>query len=271
MRTGPAGHLGHFEAALGSVIMIMCPSRRIARGRWAAYSWTRERMRILIIEDELDLSNALARGLRQQGYAVDIAVSAEHGWELGEVYDYDLLLLDLNLPDMDGLEVCRRLRSSRPDLLILMLTARDRLTDKVEGLDLGADDYLTKPFHFEELVARIRALLRRDLRVREPILQVGDLKLDPASCTAWVGRRRLDLTRKEFGILEYLMRHPGEVISQEELLEHVWNEDVNLFTGSVRVHIHSLRRKLGDEVTHPRYIETIVGEGYRLLLPGENK
>jgi len=225
-------------------------------------------MRILIVEDELDLANALARGLRQQGYAVDIAEDGERGWELGEIYDYDLLILDLNLPDMGGLEVCRRLRASKPDPLILMLTARDRLTDKVAGLDLGADDYLTKPFHFDELVARIRALLRRDLRVREPVLQVGDLKLDPASRTAWVGRHRLDLTCKEFGILEHLMRHPGEVASQEDLIEHVWNEDVNLFTGSVRVHIHSLRRKLGDDIEHPRYIETIVGGGYRLLPPG---
>lgn len=228
-------------------------------------------MRILIVEDELDLANALARRLRQQGYAVDIAEGGERGWELGEIYDYDLLILDLNLPDMDGLEVCRRLRASRPDLLILMLTARDRLTDKVAGLDLGADDYLTKPFHFEELVARIRALLRRDMRVREPVLRVGDLKLDPASRTAWIGRHRLDLTRKEFGILEYLMRHPGEVVSQEDLIEHVWDEDVNLFSGSVRVHIYSLRRKLGDDAKHPRYIETVVGGGYRLLPPGESE
>lgn len=221
-------------------------------------------MRILIVEDEPDLANALARGLRQQGYAVDIAEDGERGWELGAIYDYDVLILDLNLPDMDGLEVCRRLRASRPNLLILMLTARDRLSDKVAGLDLGADDYLTKPFHFDELVARIRALLRRDQRVREPILQVGELRLDPASRTVWVGKRRLNLTRKEFGMLEYLMRHPGEVVSQEDLIEHVWNEDVNLFTGSVRVHIHSLRRKLGDDAEHPRYIETIVGGGYRL-------
>lgn len=228
-------------------------------------------MRILIVEDELDLANALARRLRQQGYAVDIAEGGERGWELGEIYDYDLLILDLNLPDMDGLEVCRRLRASRPDLLILMLTARDRLTDKVAGLDLGADDYLTKPFHFEELVARIRALLRRDMRVREPVLRVGDLKLDPASRTAWIGRHRLDLTRKEFGILEYLMRHPGEVVSQGDLIEHVWDEDVNLFSGSVRVHIYSLRRKLGDDAKHPRYIETVVGGGYRLLPPGESE
>jgi len=228
-------------------------------------------MRILIVEDELDLANALARGLCQKGYAVDIAVNGEAGWELGEINEYDLVILDLNLPKLDGLEVCRRLRSNKPEMLILMLTARSRLEDKIVGLDLGADDYLVKPFHFEELTARIRALLRRDLRVREPILRTGDLRLDPASRIVWQGKRRLELTTKEFGILEYLMRHPGEVVSQEDLIEHVWNEDVNLFTASVRVHIHSLRRKLGDSANCPQYIETITGIGYRLIKPEEGQ
>jgi DNA-binding response OmpR family regulator len=227
-------------------------------------------MRILLVEDELDLANALARGLRQQGYAVDIAVNGEEGWELGKINEYDLVILDLNLPKLDGLEVCKRLRSNKPKTLILMLTARSRLEDKIIDLDLGADDYLVKPFHFDELTARIRALLRRDLRVREPILRAGDLSIDPASHTAWKGKHRLDLTTKEFAILEYLLRHLGEVVSQEELIEHVWNENVNLFTTSVRVHIHSLRRKLGDNTNHPRYIETVPGAGYRLIgLEGE--
>lgn len=222
-------------------------------------------MRILIIEDERDLANALARGLRQEGYAVDIATNGMEGLELGEIYEYDLVVLDLNLPKLDGLEVCQRFRSNKPELLILILTARSRLEDRVMGLDQGADDYLVKPFHFEELAARIRALLRRDLRVREPILEVGDLKLDPASRIAWQKKQRLSLTKKEFAILEYLMRHAGEVVSQEELIEHVWNEDVNLFTASVRVHVHSLRRKLGDNPDSPHYIETITGSGYRLI------
>lgn len=222
-------------------------------------------MRILIIEDERDLANALARGLRQEGYAVDIATNGMEGLELGEIYEYDLVVLDLNLPKLDGLEVCQRFRSNKPELLILILTARSRLEDRVIGLDQGADDYLVKPFHFEELAARIRALLRRDLRVREPILEVGDLKLDPASRIAWQKKQPLSLTKKEFAILEYLMRHAGEVVSQEELIEHVWNEDVNLFTASVRVHVHSLRRKLGDSPDSPHYIETITGSGYRLI------
>ncbi|MGB9775549.1 MAG: response regulator transcription factor [Anaerolineae bacterium] len=225
-------------------------------------------MRILIVEDEPDLANALARGLRRQGYAVDIALNGEEGWEKGEVNEYDLVILDLNLPDMDGLEVCRRLRESKPALLILMLTARGRLEDRVTGLDLGADDYLVKPFHLEELLARIRALLRRDLRARQPVLRVGDLILDPAARLAWQGKHRLELTAKEFAILEYLMRHPGEVVSQEEIIEHVWGEEVNLFTTSVRVHIHSLRRKLRDDAREPQYIETVAG-GYRLRVPEE--
>ncbi|MCL0038765.1 response regulator transcription factor [Dehalococcoidia bacterium] len=222
-------------------------------------------MRILIIEDEIDLANALAQGLRREGYAVDIAFDGEQGCQSATINDYDLLILDLNLPGMDGLEVCRRLRASHPHLLILMLTARSRPADKVTGLDFGADDYLVKPFDFGELTARVRALLRRDLRVRNPLLQCGDLKLDPASKTVWHGKHRLELTRKEFGVLEYLMRHPGEVISQEELLEHVWDAEADPFTNTVRVHVHSLRRKLGDDQTPPKIIETIVGQGYRLI------
>ena len=148
-----------------------------------------------------------------------------------------------------------------------MLTARSHPLERVSGLDAGADDYLIKPFSFEELAARVRALLRRDLRVREPLLQLEDLKLDPAGRVAWQGKRRLDLTRKELGLLEYLMRHPNEVISQEELLEHIWDAQTNLFTNTVRVHINSLRRKLVDDISHPRYIETVVGQGYRLIAP----
>lgn len=222
-------------------------------------------MRLLVIEDESDLANAVARRLREQGYAVDIALDGENGWYLAEVNDYDLLILDLTLPGIDGLEVARRLRASRPQLLILMLTARDRVEDRITGLDLGADDYLVKPFHLEELTARVRALLRREMRVREPIISCGDLKLDQAGRVAWQGNRRLQLTRKEFAILEYLMRRASEVISQEELLEHVWGAEADPFTNVVRVHINSLRRKLGDSAESPRYIRTAIGQGYELI------
>ena len=222
-------------------------------------------MRLLVIEDEALLADAVGRALRRVGYAVDVINNGEEGQMLAEVNDYDLLILDLNLPSIDGMEICRYLRAEKPELLILILTARDRLIDRISGLDNGADDYLIKPFHLEELLARVRALLRRDMRVREPILVAGQIKLDPAGRTVWSGSSRIDLTRKEFGVLAYLMRHPGEVVSQEELLEHVWDSNANPFTQTVRVHINSLRQKLGDSPMKPRFIETIVGEGYRLI------
>jgi DNA-binding response OmpR family regulator len=224
-------------------------------------------MRLLVVEDELDIAHAVAKGLRQQGYAVDVAYDGEQGWKLAEVNEYDLLILDLNLPEMDGLELCRRLRASRPSLLILMLTARSLPDERVTGLEQGADDYLVKPFYFAELTARIRALLRRDMRVRTPLLQFKDLKVDPTARVVWQDNHRLELTSKEFGILEYLLRHQGEIISQETLLEHVWDMQANPLTNTVRVHINSLRRKLEDVAEMPRYIETIIGQGYRLGEP----
>lgn len=224
-------------------------------------------MRLLVVEDESDLARALAKGLRRVGYAVDMASNGIQGWQQAEINEYDLLILDLSLPGMDGLEVCRRLRLSRPELLIMMLTARSKLDERVIGLDCGADDYLVKPFHFEELIARIRALFRRDIRARTPLLQFQDLKLDPTARVVWQQNRRVELTGKEFGILEYLLRRQGEVVSQEDLLEHVWDTLANPFTNTVRVHINSLRRKLRDTAETPRYIETIVNQGYRLGAP----
>jgi DNA-binding response OmpR family regulator len=221
-------------------------------------------MRLLLVEDECDFAHALARGLRNQGYAVDVAADGLLGWEYAEVNEYDLLILDLNLPRMDGLEVCRRLRMSRPELLILMLTARSDPGERVVGLDLGADDYVVKPFHFAELTARVRALLRRDMSVRSPLLHYQDLKLDPTARVVWQANHRLELTCKEFGILEYLLRHQGEIVSQETLLEHVWDMQANPLTNTVRVHINSLRRKLEDLAETPQYIETIIGQGYRI-------
>lgn len=224
-------------------------------------------MRLLLVEDEIDIASALAMGLRRQGYAVDSAGDGQQALELANVTDYDLLILDLNLPNMDGLEVCRRLRASCPSLLVLMLTARSQPQERVIGLDTGADDYLVKPFHFAELVARVRALLRRDVRTRTPLLEYQDLKLDPVTHAAWQANRRLGLTNKEFGILEYLLRHQGEIVSQEILLEHVWDMQANPLTNTVRVHMNSLRRKLGDVAETPRYIETVIGQGYRLHTP----
>ena len=218
-------------------------------------------MRILVTEDEKDLADALVKGLERQGYAVDVAYDGEESLRLAEVNDYDLLILDLNLPKVDGVEVCRRLRDSGSALGILMLTARAGLESRVNGLDTGADDYLVKPFHFPELLARVRAILRREGENRKPILRTGDLVLDPNTIRAAVRDTQVTLTAKEFGILEYLMRNVGRVVSQEELLEHVWSEDANMFTQSIKVHINNLRKKL-DAAGGQGLISTVKGKGY---------
>lgn len=225
-------------------------------------------LRLLLVEDEVDLAQPLARGLRREGYAVDVAQDGQIGADLLDTESYDLAVLDLSLPRIDGLDLIRRARSQHPELLVLALTARGAPGDRVEGLDAGADDYVTKPFHFVELCARIRALLRRDLRARDPMLRCGDLKLDPAARTAWHGDHELHLSRKELAVLEYLMRKPGEVISHEELIEHLWDAEVNPLTNVVPVHIASLRRALHDSARDPRYIRTVTGQGYQLLMKG---
>lgn len=221
-------------------------------------------MRILIIEDEIDLADTISRSLTKEGFAVDSAYDGTEGYELACIYEYDLLILDINLPGINGLDICQALRKTNPKLLILILSARSEPEDRIIGLNMGADDYLIKPFHFGELLARIQALLRRDLGDRTMILSYKNVKLDPNARTAWLDNKKLILTRKEFAILEYLMRDPGKVISQEELLEHVWNTTVNPFTNVVRVHINSLRKKLGDDPKNPQFITTIIGEGYAI-------
>jgi len=222
-------------------------------------------MRLLVIEDEVDLAEPLAKGLRREGYAVDVALDGAEGSMVLDDNDYDLLILDLNLPGMQGLDILQRARSIYPQLLILVLTARADPVERMRGLDLGADDYLIKPFHFGELVARVRALLRRDMRTRIPILECGELRLDPVERTVWQGDRRVELARKEFAVLAYLMSRPNEVVSQEELLEHVWDAQVNPLSNVVPVHINALRRALNDDAQNPRYIKTIIGHGYQLL------
>jgi DNA-binding response OmpR family regulator len=222
-------------------------------------------MKLLIVEDEKDVAIGLAHSLMRNGYTIDIAYDATHAIELVTINEYDLMILDLNLPDTDGIEVCRFAREEKPALLILILTARGRLKDIVSGLDNGADDYLTKPFHLQVILARIRALLRRDLRCRDPLIEINDIRLDPAERVVWKSCHHLELTRKEFSILEFLMRHPGEVISQEDLLEHVWSTFTNPLSNTIRVHIQSLRRKLGDNSNSPQYIDTVIGGGYRFI------
>lgn len=220
-------------------------------------------MRILITEDEKDMADALARGLRQQGYAADIAFDGEEALAMAEVNNYDLIILDLNLPKIDGVEVCQRIRAAGSSVGILMLTARSSLDDRVNGLDQGADDYLVKPFHFPELLARVRAILRREGETRHPILRIGDLVLDPNAVKGYFRGSEIVFTTKEFAILEYLMRNAGRVISQEELLEHVWNEDANMFTQTVKVHIKNIRSKL-NTAGAGYLISTVKGRGYLL-------
>jgi DNA-binding response OmpR family regulator len=226
-------------------------------------------MRLLVVEDEEDLAEALRVGLTRAGYAVDIATDAAQAYQRVTVNAYDLMLLDVNLPDTDGFTLCGQIRRgevpvSGGDLRVLMLTARGTLPDRVRGLDEGADDYLVKPFALAELLARVRALLRRDTNGGSAVLRVGPLRLDTARHEASRGERPLQLTPKEFGVLEYLMTRPGHVISAEELLEHVWDENVDPFTQTVRVIVGTLRRKLTAD-GEPPLIETVIGRGYRLV------
>ena len=222
-------------------------------------------MRLLVVEDEEDLAEGLRVGLSRTGYAVDVALDAAEAYDRLTVNEYDLMLLDVNLPDGDGFALCRSLRSGEVDtpgegdLRVLMLTARGNLDDRVRGLDEGADDYLVKPFALAELLARVRALLRRDTAGTSAVLSVGPLRVDVARHRATLDDEPLPLTPKEFGVLEYLITRPGRVVSSEELLEHVWDANADPFTQTVRVTVGTLRRKLGDG-----WIETVVGRGYRL-------
>src|SRR5258706_9180573 len=221
-------------------------------------------MRLLVVEDEPTIADALARTLRRNGYAVDVAANGHEALDCAAASDYDAVLLDLNLPGVDGMTVCREIRTAQPNCYILMVTARTAVEDRVAGLDAGADDYLTKPFDLQELLARLRAVFRRDRVARQPVLEHGDLRLDPA--TQRVTRAGVDITlnRKEYGVLEYLMRHAEKIVSQEELLDHLCDSEADPFTNTVRVHIMKLRRKINDGFTGDTYIQTVVGRGYRL-------
>ncbi len=220
-------------------------------------------MRLLLVEDDVSLSTVVERGLREDGYAVDTSATVfDARCQLG-VNQYDLVVLDVGLPDGSGLDLCREIRAGRRHLPVLMLTARDGLSDKVAGLDAGADDYLTKPFDYPELTARIRALLRRPAESHQPVLQVGDVRLDPASRVAWRGAITVPLTAREFSLLEFLLRHPGEVVSRERLLEHVWDAHYDGLSNVVDVHIANLRRKLASP-DGPDPLTTVRGVGYRI-------
>jgi len=218
-------------------------------------------MRVLIVEDEHQLADAVARGLRREGMAVDVAYDGLAGHEKATITQYDVIVLDRDLPGMSGDEMCRQLAAEETLTRVIMLTASSGVADRVAGLSLGADDYLAKPFAFAELVARIRALGRRATPAAPPLLTAGNVALDPARRVVERAGRPVQLTRKEFGVLEVLLGADGAVVSSEELLERVWDENADPFTTTVRVTMMTLRKKLGD----PQLIHTVVGAGYRLV------
>ena len=223
-------------------------------------------MRILVIEDEHKLAGVLKRGLEEHGYAIDLAYDGEEGLALAELEPYDLIVLDIMLPKLDGLAVCRRLRQQRRNVPVLMLTARDAVDDRVAGLDSGADDYLVKPFAFRELLARVRALLRRDALSKDPVLRVADLEVDTITHEVCRAGKPAELTSKEYAVLEYFLRNPNRVLTRTQIAEHVWDYDFVAMSNVVDVYIRYLRRKLDDE-REPRLLRTIRGVGYQLRAP----
>ncbi len=218
-------------------------------------------MRILVIEDEKELCQTIAEGLRIDGFEVDTCYDGEEAWELIWVEKYDLILLDLNLPGIDGMEILHKIRKENLEVNILILSARGQVKDRVEGLDAGANDYLCKPFAFEELSSRVRCLTRRRFVQNNIVLVSGELTLNTKTRVAYAKGSELSLTRKEIGILEYLMLHPEAVISQEELIQHVWDGSVDSFSNSIRVHMSALRKKLRNALGYDP-ITNRVGQGY---------
>ncbi len=221
-------------------------------------------MRILVIEDEPKLLHLLERGLRDQGYSVDSAANGTDAVWLGSEWDYDAIVLDIQIPPPDGIEVARELRRKGRWAPILFLTVRDDITDRVEGLDAGGDDYLTKPFAFDELFARLRALIRRAPPPRPAVLRAGDITLDPATHSVKKGGEPIDLSPKEFSFLEYLMRHESETLSRSDILDHVWDFAYEGSSNVVDVYVGYLRSKIGAE-----RIDTVRGVGYRLVGQGK--
>jgi heavy metal response regulator len=224
-------------------------------------------MRILVVEDEPQIADFLARGLTENGYSVDTAHDGEEALQWPAVAEFDVIILDVMLPLVGGFEVCRRLRERGVRIPVLMLTARDAVEDRVAGLDSGADDYLVKPFAFAELLARVRALIRREPALQGNVLQLGDLVLDTVTRQVTRGEASVELTAKEFALLEYLMRHPDQVLSRTVIAEHVWNYDFDNATNVIDVHVKNLRKKIDGD--HERkLIHTVRGAGYRISARG---
>ena len=227
-------------------------------------------MRILLVEDEPDAAAVLARGLREHAFAVDIAGDGRHALQLAATNDYDVILLDLLLPGIDGLQVCRRLRASEVTTPVLMLTARGEPHQRVEGLDVGADDYLPKPYHFPELLARVRALLRRGPALASAILRVDDLTIDTRAQQVCRAGRTIQLTTKEYALLEYLTRRHGAVVGRSDIAEHVWDDSFDPLSNLIEVYIQRLRRKI-DDGESVKLIQTRRGAGYCLTAADETQ
>lgn len=220
-------------------------------------------MRILVVEDEPRMASVLAKGLREQSYAVDVVSDGEAVLYQAAINDYDVIVLDVLLPQRDGYDVCRELRKRGNATPVLMLTARATVDDRVTGFDAGADDYLTKPFSFRELLARIRALLRRDAQLRPDVLEIGDLVVDAASHRVYRANHQVQLTAKEYALLEYLARRTGEIVSRTDIATHVWDENFDLLSNTIEVYINRLRKKIDDQHS-VKLLHTRRGEGYIL-------
>lgn len=222
-------------------------------------------MRILIVEDDRKIANAIKKGLEQERYAVDVSYDGKDGVGNALTIDYDLIVLDRMLPEIDGMQICRALRDKKIKVPILMLTAKDKISDRVEGLDAGADDYLVKPFAFEELLARIRALLRRPQAVSDNLLKVADLELDRSTFQVRRAGEEIQLSTKEFALLEYLMRNRGRVLTKDNIIEHVWDYDADILPNTVEVYIGYLRNKIDRPFRRsPHVIQTVRGFGYKV-------
>ena len=225
--------------------------------------WRKNKLRLLVVEDEKKLCDMIAKSLHQAGYEVDTCNDGEEALDMIYAEMYDLIVLDLNLPGMDGMDILRELRKENEETKVLILSARSQIADKVDGLDAGANDYMEKPFHLQELEARVRSLTRRKFVQKNVCLECGSLRFDTRERTAYAKNKPVALTRKENGILEYLLLNQGRPVSQEELIEHVWDSSVDSFSGSIRVHMSSLRKKLKAGLGYDPIVNKI-GEGYKI-------
>lgn len=222
-------------------------------------------MRILIVEDDRKIANAIKRGLSQESYAVDVSYDGQDGLGQALTIDYDLIILDRMLPEVDGIQICKTIRDKKITTPILILTAKDKVKDRVEGLEAGADDYLVKPFAFEELLARVRALIRRPQKIDDNVLKVADLELDTLNFEVKRADKKIKLSSKEFALLEYLMRNAGRILTKNNIITHVWDYDADILPNTVEVYIGYLRNKIDKPfVKKPALIETARGFGYKL-------